>query len=239
MRRRRQQLQYSLVCCKLLLLLLACACETSIKTDDAEVGEALEKPVAIAPTDALQVDTAKSEVTWIATKITGRHNGIFRLLNGELQLQENKITGGTLVIDMTSLQATDKSIGVEGNRKLTAQLKSADFFDVELYPMAVFEIISVAPYDSTATEKPGRRAYSDLKLKNPTHTITGNLEIKGTVKSITFPAHITSKPNELKARANFNIDRTKWGLTYLSDQSLGDKTIYSDVNIGFDIIAKP
>ena len=239
MLRSKQQLQYSLVCCKLLLLLLACACDTSIKTDDAEVGEALEKPVALVPTDTLWVDTAKSEVTWIASKITGRHNGFLRILNGELHLQESKIVGGTFLIDMTSLQATDKSIGVEGNRKLTAQLKSADFFDVELYPMAVFEIVSVAPYDSTATEKPGRRAYSDLKLKNPTHTITGNLEIKGTVKSITFPARVMIKPQELTARANFNIDRTKWGLTYLSDQSLGDKTIYSDVNIGFDIVAKP
>ena len=42
----------------------------------------------------------------------------------------------------------------------------------------------------------------------------------------------------VQAAANFNIDRRDWNLTYGADKSLGDKMLYSDVNIGFNIRAE-
>ncbi len=205
------------------------------------VGEALATNKSTAPSEALIIDTAKSEVHWIGAKMTGRHNGRFHIQSGEIQLQKGEISGGKIIIDLASLECTDKSINAESNKKLATHLKSGDFFDVEKHPTSTFEIVSVAPFDSLnkKEEIPPGRAFSELKINSPTHSITGNLTIKGNTKSVTFPARVTVEDNQLKAKANFNIDRTKWGLVYRSDESLGDKTIYSSVNIGFNIIAKP
>ena len=41
----------------------------------------------------------------------------------------------------------------------------------------------------------------------------------------------------MMVRANFNIDRTNWGLSYGNDKSLGDKYIRPEVNIGLNIVA--
>ncbi|TXK47424.1 YceI family protein [Pontibacter qinzhouensis] len=226
----------------MLLLLLVAACDTTIKTDDAEVGEALAKTELSGPAEALLIDTTKSEVTWIGSKMTGRHNGTICIKSGEIEVQSGRISGGQIVLDLTGLQCTDKSINTESSNKLATHLKSADFFDVENHPTAIFEIVSVAPYDSLSKKEESAQSkatQSELKVNNPTHTITGNLTIKGNTKSVTFPARVTVEDSQLKAKANFNIDRTKWGLVYRSDESLGDKTIYSSVNIGLSVLAKP
>jgi polyisoprenoid-binding protein YceI len=74
-------------------------------------------------------------------------------------------------------------------------------------------------------------------MKDATHTITGNLTLKGTTKSITFPAKVAVNDNVVTADANFNIDRTQWGLVYGNDQSLGDKFIRPTVNIQLHLVA--
>lgn len=226
----------------IILLAVLSSCDTRIKTEEAEVGEAVTRKVVSFPSETFVVDTASSEITWIAAKMTGRHNGIFQVQSGELLMNEGLLTGGSIVIDVASLRADDKKIDAESNKKLTTHLRSADFFDTENYPTAVFELIDVIPLDnaSSAKKEPSSKSsYSELHIKDPTHRITGNLTIKGETKSVTFPAKVTKTENELKAKANFNIDRTKWGLVYRSDESLGDQTIYSEVNIGIDIVAKP
>ena len=221
-----------------LLLFAAASCDTTIKTDDAIVGEAVpKKKISEAPQQIFTIDTAKSEVTWIGAKMTGRHNGWFYVQGGEIHRSKGLVTGGTIVLNMAATRSDDKRIDAENNRKLTKQLRSADFFDVERYPTAVYELTDVAPYDSSG-QKSAAAKYSELRVKNPTHRITGNLTIKGQTKSVTFPARITFEDGILHAKANFNLDRTKWGLVYRSDESLGDKTIYPEVNIGFNIVAR-
>lgn len=225
----------------LLLLLCTAACDTTIKTDEAVVGDAVVKKDRGRPTTVLAVDTAKSEITWIGSKMTGRHNGEFDIRTGELYMTNGLLTGGEFVIDMTTIRAADKTIDEDSNLKLTTHLRSADFFDAERYPTAAFELTGIAPYDSVReqTTAPAAARYSELRIKNPTHRLTGNLTIKGQTKSVSFPARVTLQDSLLRARANFNLDRTKWGLVYRSDNSLGDKTIYAEVNIGLNIVATP
>ncbi|MCC9138758.1 YceI family protein [Pontibacter silvestris] len=224
----------------LLLALFNTSCDTRVKTVEAEVGEAVVKETSPTPSEAFMIDTAKSEITWIASKMTGRHNGLFQVQNGELLVSDGSLTGGNIVIDVASLRADDKNIDAESNKKLTTHLRSADFFDTEKYPTAVFELTDVIPLDTASTKQQlsSKNSYSELHIKNPTHRVTGNLTIKGETKSVSFPAKLTKEDNQLKAKANFNLDRTQWGLVYRSDKSLGDQTIYSEVNIGIDIVAK-
>lgn len=227
-----------------LLLLLTAACDTTIKTDEAVIADAVVNKKAPTPTHIFVVDTARSEVTWIGSKVTGRHNGVFRLKSGELYMSNGLLTGGNFVMDVANTVSADKTIDAESNQKLTTHLRSADFFDVEKYPTAAFEMVGIARLDSTGDKARDEKAKApaapgdDLRVKNPTHRITGNLTIKGETKSVSFPARVTLD-TLLRAKANFNIDRTKWGLVYRSDKSLGNKTIYPEVNIGIDLVAKP
>ena len=227
-----------------LLLLFTTACDTTVKTDEAVIAEAVQKKEEPQPTHIFMVDTAQSEVTWIGARMTGRHNGVFPIKNGELYMSDGLLTGGTFVLDVANTASADKTIDTDGNQKLTTHLRSADFFDVEQYPTALFELVGIARLDSTGDKERAVRAKEEpalgdeLRIKDPTHRITGNLTIKGTTKSVSFPARVTMD-SLLRAKANFNINRTHWGLVYRSDRSLGDKTIYPEVNIGINLVARP
>ena len=234
-------LHYRILCVLFGITALA-ACDTSVKTDEAFVGEAIAPKGSIAPPSATYIiDTAKSQLTWIGAKMTGRHNGVFEIREGELHMNDSLLTSGSILIDMTLLRSDDKSIDQASNEKLTKHLRSADFFDVEKYKTARFELTGIAPYDSTQVKQPapGKAEDNALRVKKPTHFVTGNLTLKDQTKSITFPAKVIMEDNLLKAKANFNIDRTHWGLVYRSDKSLGNQTIRPEVNIGFDIVAMP
>ena len=68
--------------------------------------------------------------------------------------------------------------------------------------------------------------------------ITGNLELKGVKKSITFPAKVTMSGESVTAEAKFNINRKEWKMSYGADESLKDKFIRPTVHIGFNVTAK-
>ena len=74
-------------------------------------------------------------------------------------------------------------------------------------------------------------------LPGATHIVSGNLQLKDRTKNISFPVQITTGNNAVAAKANFNIDRTQWGMSYGDDQSLKDNFIRPEVNIQLDIKA--
>ncbi|OKL41045.1 YceI family protein [Pontibacter flavimaris] len=219
-----------------LLLLVASACDTTVKTDEAMIGDAVVKKERAAPTDTFAIDTTRSKITWIGAKMTGRHNGVIDIEHGELYMTNGLVTGGNLALNMATVRATDRTIDEKSNQKLTEHLRSSDFFDSERYPSASFELTGIAPYDSTGAKQDGSTRYDELRIKHPSHRITGNLTIRSQTRSVSFPARVTLEDTLLRARANFNLDRTKWGLVYRSDNSLGEKTIHPEVNIGLDVV---
>ena len=174
-------------------------------------------------------DTAASRVEWVGTKPTGKHHGILKLASGALYAQDSVITGGQFIINMNSLQDVDLAPDTAMQHKLENELKGQMFFDVKKYPRATFEITRVTPFQPAAGDLP--------TLKNATHTINGNLTLKDATKNISFPAIISFSKHQIRAVANFNIDRTQWGISYRADKSLQDKLINSQVNISFDISA--
>lgn len=203
------------------------ACQDAPKADDAEVTEANKVDVMTEGT-SYNINTMESVVEWIGTKPTGKHHGTVKIKDGNLTVNSNNdITGGRVVLDVNSIQPDDQD--EKGNTKLGTHLRSADFFDAEKYPEATFEITGVTAGIQT-TDK-------ELVMKEASHTVTGNLTIKGITKSITFPAKVQMNEGGIVADASFNIDRTEWNLNYGSDKSLGDKFIYPEVNLQFHIVA--
>jgi polyisoprenoid-binding protein YceI len=67
--------------------------------------------------------------------------------------------------------------------------------------------------------------------------VSGNLTLKGVTKNVSFPAKIDLDNNTLKAKADFDIDRTQWQMNYGNDKTLGNKFISEKVNIELDLKA--
>ncbi len=203
------------------------SCQDAPKADTATATDA---QAAAQTTGAVEyaADLAQSKVEFVGTKPVGKHHGTIAIQTGTLAIEGDAIKGGNFVIDMNTLAADDQD--AEGNAKLTGHLKAADFFDVATHATAAFEITNVTAGIDTATIK-------EVILADATHTITGNLTLKGVSKSISFPAKVTMSEGAVTADANFNIDRTQWNLSYGNDKSLGDKFINPIVNIGLHLVA--
>lgn len=197
---------------------LATACNNAPEGDAATTADA--QAAAAGSGASYSIDTTASVVEWVGTKPVGQHNGTLKIANGEFSIADGSITAGKFTIDINSL--TDLDMEGEMKGKLEGHLKSADFFDAAKYPTASFVITAVEPVtgDSAAT-----------------HKISGNLTLKDSTKNVSFPARVTVADNTVKAIANFNIDRTQWGMYYGNDQSLGDKFIRPEVNIKLNINA--
>lgn len=206
---------------KLLFVLLGGSVFMTSCVDNPE-GKKAETTESVTPAQAtggagLTVDTAASSIAWLGNKVTGKHNGTVRLSGGTLQVADGKLTGGKFTINMTSLVNLDIT-DTAYKAKLEGHLKSPDFFDVAKYPEATFEITSVT--DS-----------ANNKVK-----IAGNLTLKGISKNITFDADvIENTPASFKAKADFNINRHDWNITYPGQK---DDAISQEINLKVDLQAK-
>lgn len=145
---------------------------------------------------ALAITPANSKVEFIGSKVTGSHTGGFKAFAGTYEPAGDKVEAGKIKaeIDMNSTESD--------NEKLTAHLKSPDFFDVAKFPKATFETTEI---------KPGA---AEPKAKDATHTVTGNLTLHGVTKSINFPAKISGGADSLNLDSEFSINRKDFGISY-------------------------
>ena len=125
----------------------------------------------------------------LAKKVTGQHEGNINLVSGSLMMNDGILTGGSFVVDMTSLNTTD----LQGNskQKLEGHLKSNDFFGVATYPQAKLVFTSV--------ESKGSGLY----------TVTGDFTIKGPTE-IMGPANVMTKPTQGAQFINERRQLTNW-----------------------------
>lgn len=171
----------------------------------------------------------ESEVAWSAKKplIEGYVNsGTIGLKEGSIEIK-NDLATGSFVMDMNTLKVGLTAAKPGKESALEGHLKKADFFDVEKYPTAEFKITSVAPRaDSTTTFM---------------YDVTGDLTMKGVTHQITFPAMIYEEGGKVYAKADTEIDRTKWGITYNSGaffDNLANNMIDDKVALSFEIVAQ-
>lgn len=177
------------------------------------------KPGKKAP-QTLKVNTEASTFNWLAKKLTGEHSGTVKIQSGNLATDGNKLTGGDFTIDLNTIKDTDIQGDFAG--RLETHLKSADFFDVAKFPTSTLKI-------TKAVAKGGEN-----------YDLTGDLTIRGTTQSITFPAVVKITGKAASASAKFDVDRTKFGLTYRSKsffENIGDKMIYDSFTVEVKLTA--
>ena len=193
------------------------ACGSGASTADA--GDAKEAATATESNTEYAINQTESMLSWKGTKPSGdSHSGTVAIKEGKLAMADGALTAGNFVIDLTKMNVTDEGIDEESKAKLLGHLTTGDFFEVEKYPTASFEIIS-ANADS----------------------LTGNLTIKEVTKSITVPYFAQTDAGKLTATASFAIDRTLWGVTYNSGnffKNLGDYLINDAIQFDVKLVAE-
>ena len=170
--------------------------------------------------EAVAVDTQASYVQWTGYKVTGKHYGKVRLKSGSLQYTNGALTGGSFVLDMKSISVEDLTGGTAD--KLRGHLTSEDFFGVEKYPTAKFEITKVVSRGTPGAYK-----------------IIGNLTIKSTTKEIRFNADMKQENGKTVGVAKITLDRAEYDIRYGSGsffENLGDKTIYDEFDLDINLV---
>ncbi len=147
------------------------------------------------------VDANRSAIRWKSKKVGGEHIGIVKMANGQLNVDGNKLTGGTFTADMKSMRDVDKGESNPFNERLVNHLRSEDFFSVEKYPTSTFKITSAKPIKGA-------------KAGDPNYTIGGDLTIKGITKPQTFPATVNISSDAVQATANFMVNRLDYDIKY-------------------------
>ena len=168
------------------------------------------------------INNKVSSAEWIGKKVTGQHNGAISIKQGKLNLHDGQLSGGKIVIDMTSITCTDLT-REQGGDKLVGHLNSRDFFDTKNHSTATLVINGVKTIEGNK------------------YTISGTLTIKGITNPISFPATIDMKDGKLGAYAEMKVDRTLYEIKYGSGkffEGLGDKMIDDEFSIKFKIAAK-
>ena len=147
---------------------------------------------ATGQTATYNFDQTNSKVQWTGSKVTGKHDGGFGTFKGNVKLVDGAPEKSKVDVEIETASISSDA------EKLTTHLKSADFFDVEKNPKATFV--------STEVKKGGD--------KGATHTVTGNLTVKGITKAITFPATIKTEGDSVSVDADFAINRRDFQLNY-------------------------
>ena len=111
-----------------------------------------------------------------------------------------EVDAASSVLRMVSVEIDTNSITTEFD-KLTAHLKSPDFFEVRQYPTAKFESTKIAPGQASGQVQ-----------------ITGKLTLHGKTNEISFPATVAVMPSGFSLKSEFNIDRSQFGMTFGPDK---------------------
>ena len=121
--------------------------------------------------DPIKINTEKSTISWVGKKIIGQHSGTISIKSGELIMDDEKLTGGSFVIDMSSLSVEDLKAG-QGKEKLEGHLNSDDFFGINTYPEATLSITNV------------------IGIGKGQYKVQANITIKDKQQQILFDANI-------------------------------------------------
>lgn len=191
-------------------------CDNEPGKDKAKVAaSAAVTTAAVADSNAVKYvfSNADSKLGFVGAKVTGKHDGGFNTFSGNIDLSANDPTKSSLTADI------DLGSLFVDNEKLAGHLKSPDFFDVGKFTKAKFTSTSV-------------KAGGD---KGATHTVTGNLDLHGVTKSISFPATIRVAGDKVEADAEFALNRKDFAIVYPGKP---DDLIKDDVLIKLTIRAK-
>jgi len=169
-----------------------------------------------------KIASANSSVEWTGRKVTGAHNGTIGIKEGNFILNDGKLKSGTVVIDTAAIKILDITDS-DTNAQFAGHLASDDFFSIEKFPTASFDILTAKA------------------LSNTIYYLEGNLTIKDITHLVGFEAVLEDNRNVISLNGKLIIDRTKYDIKFRSGnffKDLGDTLIYNDFELNFNITAE-
>lgn len=186
-----------------LAAVVSCKKEKPLSSDSNEVATTKDGTQYV-------VDTLNSRVEWKGYKIfkseNTSHFGTIKFESGDVTVKEGRLESGKFVADMASLTSEDLKNDTENLNKLNGHLKSGDFFEVEKFPTASYEITKVTPSSEGD--------YNTL--------LDGNLTIKGITKPVQFKANVSVKDGLVNiATEPKDIMREEFGVKFQASAENG------------------
>jgi polyisoprenoid-binding protein YceI len=173
-------------------------------------------------TTNFKIVSSNSNVDWTGRKVTGAHNGTIGIKEGNFILSDGKVKGGNVIINTSTIEILDVTDPAT-NAQFAGHLASDDFFSIEKFPTASFDIISVK------------------EVSNSTYYLEGYLTIKDITHLVGFEATVANNRNTISLTGKLIIDRTKYDIKFRSGnffKDLGDTLIYNDFELDFNITAE-
>lgn len=215
----------------------AAACESEldnkpkaevVKTDEKAVEKAPEKAekapekaegdkakAGAAKTGAAwSLDAAASKIEAVGAKVTADHTITFSSFEGKAMMADGKPSSIEFTVK-TAEFSTDQPEAM-GKAKLEEHLRGADFFDAEKHPTANFKSTGIVAGDSAAG----------------THTVTGDLTLRGKTVTIKFPADIKVDGDSATGKTQFKINRKDFDIVYAGK---ADDLIKDEVLLKLDL----
>lgn len=203
------------------------ACKQNTKTSN-EAGQVAQASDSAA---TYTVDATASTLGWSGSKVvSGSHTGTINIQTGILSFENGELKSGNFTVDMKTIKNTDITDAAE-NAKLVGHLSSPDFFNVDSFPTATFEITKVE-----------KLAAADAN--GNTHSVSGNLSIKNNTREITFPAKITTADGSVTATAKTEINRLEWNVMWGNEKDtkarafLKENFLSNIIGININLVAK-
>ncbi len=208
------------------------SCKSDKKTGASKASDTAQTTQSAKLLDGeYMIDPSASLINWRGNAPTKFHTGTVPIKSGKLSVVDKKIVSGTFELDLTNM--TNSDLEADDRDNLLAHLKGTvkgkedDFFNVTKYPTGSFKIKKVTKLAND--EDFNSLVYGDLTLKGVTHPVS-------------FKAQITTNASGLTAASNnFVIDRTKWGINFMSKtvfDKLKDRFIDDKVELSVIITAK-
>ncbi|PXY46411.1 YceI family protein [Flavobacterium hydrophilum] len=173
-------------------------------------------------TTNFKIVSSDSSVDWTGRKVTGAHNGTISIKEGNFILDNGNVKEGNVTINTSSIKILDIT-DPAANAQFAVHLASDDFFSIEKFPTASFDISSVK------------------EISGNTFYLEGNLTIKDITHVAGFEAVVENNRNAITLSGKLVIDRTKYDIRFRSGnffKDLGDTLIYNDFELDFNITAE-
>ena len=194
------------------IAMVSCGKDKPVTSETAVVSTSKEGSVFV-------VDTLNSRIEWKGFKVVKSDNtshfGTVKFESGEVTVDNGKLESGKFVADMNTLTSVDLKDDPEQLGKLNGHLKSGDFFEVEKFPTASYEITKVS--ENTAG--------GDYNT-----TLDGNLTIKGITKPVQMNANVSVKDGVVSiATEPKDIKREDFGVKF--QMPIANGIIKDEVNL--------
>lgn len=167
---------------------VACGGEKKSQDESGEADTTAATETSAGESTTFAIDKDQSNVKWKGTMVGAdlvdiySHWGDVKLSEGEVTLNGDQVKSGSFVIDMTSIAPTDSNYSdAQPKPKLVSHLAGDEFFSIDKYPTATFEIIDVAGTTATGTltirGKSGEATVENIEVseENGNKIITGEM----------------------------------------------------------------